>query len=168
MANLGLLCRTEFGVDPSDLNEPDSTSDLIHVVMPYQALLIESQAEEESPHDEEGAGGEDWENWVRLDDHDAPPMELDRTDFCMIVIPALTSHSSGESQWTSVYEGVSTNGFNKKPLANSLDTRGSTAQSGRDQSASIRPVTRTDGVVEGARSPFKRIFSAIDQGSCAR
>ena len=121
-ASTSLLCRTEFGVDPSDLNEPDSTNDLFRAVMPYQALSVESEADKVSSHNGERLEEEGWEYWVRLDDHDAILMELECNIPHIIATPTLTLPSSAESQRANICGGISINLLHETPPASSPHT----------------------------------------------
>ncbi|KAK4905605.1 hypothetical protein LTR49_025116 [Elasticomyces elasticus] len=167
MVNLGLLCRTELGVDPSDLNEPISTSDLFRAVKPYQAPSVQSEADKGSLDNGERLEEDDWENLVRLDDHDATPMELECTIPQNIATLPLTPPSSAESQRASICEGISINLLHETPTASPLYTHERLHGNSWDHLNGMHAVVRADSVEEAMTFPYERAASAADPSSSA-
>ncbi|KAK0246715.1 hypothetical protein LTS09_018147 [Friedmanniomyces endolithicus] len=167
MVNLGLLCRSEFGIDPSDLNEQDSTNDLFRAVMPYQALSVGREADKPSSHNGEGLVDEGWEHWVRLDDHDATLMELECNTPHIIATPTLTLPSSAESQRTNICGGVPINLLHKTPPASSPHTYERLYHNSWDSLNGTHALVRTDNVEEGMTFPYERTAGATDPSCCA-
>ncbi|KAK1807338.1 hypothetical protein LTR12_018316, partial [Friedmanniomyces endolithicus] len=158
----------EFGVDPSDLNEQDSTNDLFRAVMPYQAPSVGSEADKFSSHNGEGLEEEGWENWVRLDDHDATLMELECNIPHLIATPTLTLPCSAESQRANICGGIPINLVHETPPASSPHTHERLYYNSRDSLNGTHAIVRTDNVEDlGMTFPYERTARATDPSCCA-
>ncbi|KAK5711677.1 hypothetical protein LTR17_018258 [Elasticomyces elasticus] len=167
LKNAILLCRTEFGVDPSDLNEPDSSNDLFRAVMPYQAPPVASEADLGSPHNEEELEEEGWEDLVRLDDRDATPMELECTSPHIIATPTVTPPSSASSQRANICEGISINLLHETSPANSPHVHELLHHNSWDKLDGTHAIFHTDNIEEGMTPSYERTASAADPRPCA-
>ncbi|KAK4906267.1 hypothetical protein LTR49_024553, partial [Elasticomyces elasticus] len=167
MVNLGLLCKTEFGIDPSSLNEPGSTNDLFRAVMPYQAPLVESKADKGSPHNGEGLEEGGQESWVRPDDHNSSPMELEYTVPNIMASFTLTQPSSVENQRANICGGISTNLLHETPPVGSPHTHERLHRNSRDSLDGTHAIIRTNNVEEGRTIPNERTASVADPSPCA-